>query len=112
MQNCDKCRSDKLIKHGIRKNKYNLNQVYLCKSCGKFITNYTGDSDLFKNKTYQKEIIIEALKKFCDGYSYDKIANLIEEKHKYKISKSTIYRWVNKIKTLNRCKDNLFKTIE
>jgi transposase-like protein len=98
MENCNKCKSEKIAKHGVRKNKHSKNQVYYCKNCRKFFTNNESSSKIFKNKTYQKEVIIAALEFFCKGFSYDKIVRKLGEKYEYKISKSTVHRWVGKIK--------------
>ena len=94
MQICLKCNESNYVKHGVRKNKHGLNQVFLCKNCGSFFS----INSPFKNMTYQKEVVIKALEYFCKGFSYDKIANILQKEENFKISKSTIYRWVGKAK--------------
>ena len=93
MMSC-KCGNRLLIKSGIRKNKYSDKQVYKCKKCKKFLTEDNG----FSSSSHSDEVIKKCLNLFCTGISLDKISNRIQEEYKHKISKSTISRWVNKVK--------------
>ena len=89
---CRNC-NQKSIKHGIRKNKYVWKQVYFCKHCNSFFTELQEVSLI-----YQREVLGQVCNYFCRGKSYQEISQLINQERKMSISKSTIHRWITKIK--------------
>ncbi len=75
-----------LVKHGIRKNKKTPRQVFQCRNCRLFSTEYTIIPSHYPLKTIE-----EAFALLCQGKSYQQIGKALG------VSTSTIFRWVNKI---------------
>ncbi len=86
--NCIYCKSTRIIKRGIRKNKITTKQRYLCKDCNKrFIT------DIPKIKSDSK-IVSLVLDLYYKGLSVRKIQQHLDEFYDITINYSTIYRYV------------------
>ncbi len=93
---CPRCTGRKVIRKGFQKNKLGNVQIFYCKSCRKrFILR------LLKNKTYDADIIRQAVNHHNLGNSLRKTAEFINGKFKLKIAKSTIHNWVKEFKGLD-----------
>lgn len=95
---CKFCRSDKIKKHSIRKNKSGVIQGFKCGACGKAFTTNFG----FRYRRYSPEIVSEALHLYFSGMSSHAIANAFEARG-IDITSSAIRKWVerySKIATL------------
>lgn len=62
---CPECSSNKIRKHGIKKNKQSTIQRYKCKDCKK---TFTLKQEL-KNKSYQTNIILSTISLYNSGNS-------------------------------------------
>lgn len=125
---CDRCNSENVVKHGIRKNKYSIRQVFFCKNCSSFFSK----GNVLCNSFYEDDILIEVLHLFCRGKSYGEIAETVNQEinqtvyqtssrtsnhtamnvdkridiedktfrisKSVRISKSTVHRWIQQIK--------------
>ena len=94
---CSFCNSKNIIKNGLRKNKYETKQIYLCKKCNK---TFFLEKRNIKNKTYKPIVIYSALNLYNRGYSLRKISKEINRRYKVKTNKSTIHNWIFEYKKL------------
>lgn len=95
---CPKCNSKSIIKKGLRKNKQQTIQQYLCKNCNNIFT-----KQFLKQKTYPLNLILKALSLRNLGYSQSQIQKLL--KTNQKPSQKTISNWISEFKiitTFNR----------
>jgi len=84
---CKNCGSDRLIKYGRAKNKYNKKQRYYCKACETYITNRKS----IKGFRTPAKVMSEGIDDHEDGKSFWKIS--------YRIGKSpsTIFNWATNV---------------
>jgi len=88
---CPECKSDKLIKRGVRKNKNVQKQRYSCKECGKrFIL------DVASKTKGNGKIVTLCLDLYFKGISLRKIQDHIYQFYNFRISHMTIQRWIRK----------------
>lgn len=87
--NCKYCRSENVVKRGLRRLKKNNKQRYLCKDC------MHSFSVSFSKKRINIKAILNAVCAYNQGYSYEEICNLISRKNKVMVSKSSVARWVD-----------------
>jgi transposase-like protein len=92
---CIFCRSDKIIKWGIRHNKYGDIQKFSCKSCGKFFTVNLG----FEKMKHNPQGITAAMQLYFSGES---LRNTARSLHMIgvEVSPRTILRWIDKYTAL------------
>ena len=90
---CVYCKKeDRVIKRGIRKNKYTVKQQYWCNRCRKYFIEHDG----FEGMTYPKEIIVKALHLHVEGLSLSKLREYIWQHEGYYLYDSTILYWEKK----------------
>jgi len=90
---CPYCKKDdKVVKRGIRKNKYVAKQQYWCNGCEKYFVEHDG----FQGMTYPKEIIVKALHLYAEGLSLSKIRDYIWQHEGFYLYDSRILYWVRK----------------
>lgn len=88
---CPHCHSEKIIKRGIRKNKFVNKQRFSCKDCGKkFVL------DVAKRTKGDAKIITLCLDLFFKGISCRKIQDHLNQFYGFEISHATINRWIRK----------------
>ncbi|MGA7370583.1 MAG: DDE-type integrase/transposase/recombinase [Nitrososphaeraceae archaeon] len=92
---CPQCKSTKLVKHGIRHNKYGDIQRYCCKDCHKRFTINIG----FEKMHTTPHIITEAMQLYFSGESFRNITNFFRVQS-VNISHVAVYRWINKYTSL------------
>ncbi|MCX8173148.1 MAG: DDE-type integrase/transposase/recombinase [Thermoplasmata archaeon] len=83
---------DKVVKSGVRKNKYVTKQRYLCKRCNKrFI-----EPDGFQHMSYPKEIVVKVLHLYVAGLSLSKIREYVYQHEGFHLRDSVIGYWIKK----------------
>jgi transposase-like protein len=95
LQICQICGSNKVVKDGLRHNKYGDIQVYYCKSCGEHFTINLG----FERMKSTPQIITSALQLYFSGASLRKCAEFLKLQG-VKVSYVAVYKWINKYVTL------------
>jgi putative transposase len=88
---CPQCRSQKLVKHGIRHNKYGDIQRFSCKDCHKRFTINIG----FEKMHASPQIITEAMQLYFSGESFRNVKQFMRLQS-VNISHVAVYKWVNK----------------
>jgi putative transposase len=91
LQVCQICGSNKIVKDGLRHNKYGDIQVYYCKSCGEHFTINLG----FERMKSTPQIITSALQLYFSGASLRKCAEFMKLQG-VKVSYVAVYKWINK----------------
>jgi transposase-like protein len=91
LQVCQICGSNKVVKDGLRHNKYGDIQVYYCKSCGEHFTINLG----FEKMKSTPQIITSALQLYFSGASLRKCAEFLKLQG-VKVSYVAVYKWINK----------------
>jgi transposase-like protein len=91
LQVCQVCGSNKVVKDGLRHNKYGDIQVYYCKSCGEHFTINLG----FERMKSTPQIITSALQLYFSGASLRKCAEFLKLQG-VKVSYVAVYKWINK----------------
>lgn len=92
---CKKCKSNNVIKKGVKKRKFSISQRYKCKDCNSIFT-----LDSTKNKTYPISLILKAISTYNIGYTLKEASNIIESRNKTKIPISTVSSWTNEYKQI------------
>lgn len=88
---CPQCKSPKLVKHGIRHNKYGDIQRFSCKDCRKrFIINIG-----FEKMHAIPQIITEAMQLYFSGESFRNVKNFLRLQS-VNISHVAVYKWITK----------------
>lgn len=88
---CPQCRSDKIVKHGIRHNKnYNL-QRFSCKDCKKRFTVNLG----FEGMKFSPQTITSAMQLYFTGESLRNVAKFLRLQG-IEVSHKTVYKWIGK----------------
>jgi len=91
LQVCQICGSNKVVKDGLRHNKYGDIQVYYCKSCGEHFTINLG----FERMKSTPQIITSALQLYFSGASLRKCAEFLKLQG-VKVSYVAVYKWIRK----------------
>jgi transposase-like protein len=92
---CIYCRSQNIIKWGIRHNKYGDIQKFACKSCGKFFTVNIG----FERMKHNPQGVTTAMQLYFSGESLRNTAKSLRMIG-VEVSPRTILRWIDKYTTL------------
>ena len=89
---CHKCKSDNIIKYGIRHNKCGDFQRYRCKECNyKFIINIGFE----RNRANPKAVTV-ALDLYFKGVSLRKVCDHLKQFHNVEVTHVTIIKWIRK----------------
>ena len=88
---CKHCRSENVVRRGVRHNKSGDMQLYLCNSCKKVFSANFG----FRYRRHSPAIVSEAVHMFYSGMSTRAITDLFKIRG-IKIDNSAIYRWVER----------------
>jgi transposase-like protein len=94
---CLYCKSNELIKWGIRHNKYGDIQKFSCKSCGKFFTVNLG----FERMKHNPQGITTAMQLYFSGESLRNVAKSLRLLG-VQVSHQTVYNWIAKYTELMR----------
>jgi len=88
---CPHCRSERLIKRGVRKNTGVQKQRHSCKACGKrFVL------DIAKKTKGNGQLVTLTLDLYFKGLSLRKIQHHLTQFYGFEISHMTIQRWIHK----------------
>lgn len=88
---CIYCRSEKLIKWGVRHNKHGDIQKFSCKACGKFFTVNLG----FERMKHNPQAVTTAMQLYYSGASLRNVAKSLKLIGA-EVSHQTIYNWIAK----------------
>ncbi len=88
---CPHCKSDKIVRHGIRKNKSGQIQKYSCKECGKWFTLNLG----FEGMRATPQMITSAMQLYFSGESLRSVQAFLKLQG-VNISHMSVYRWIGK----------------
>jgi transposase-like protein len=94
---CLFCKSDQLIKWGIRHNKYGDIQKFSCKACGRFFTVNIG----FERMKHNPQGITTAMQLYFSGESLRNVAKSLRLLG-VQVSHQTVYNWISKYVQLMR----------
>lgn len=88
---CIFCKSDKVVKHGLRKNKSGQIQRYFCNACQKWFTLNMG----FENMRATPQMITTAMQLYFSGESLRSVQKFLHLQG-VKMSHVAVYRWIGK----------------
>ncbi len=88
---CPKCKSDKIVKHGIRHNKYGNIQRFSCKDCKTRFTTNLG----FEKMKFSPETITSALQLYFTGESLRNVTKFLQLQG-VTVCHKTVYKWIKK----------------
>ena len=96
---CPYCESKNFVKRGLRKNKFQAVQLYLCKNpeCGRTFT----ASDV-KGKKFPLNVIVAGITLYNLGWTLDQCCQFLEQKYKIKPDVDTLMNWYEQYKPLCR----------
>lgn len=89
---CPKCKSNEIIKSGIRKTSFGEAQRYKCKSCD---YRFTIDKGFSGMKNEPKAITL-SMDLYFKGVSYRKICDHLKQFYNLEVSQTTPLRWIQK----------------
>jgi putative transposase len=92
---CPQCKSDQIVKHGIRHNKYGDIQRYSCNNCYKRFTTNLG----FEKMHATPQIITSAMQLYFTGESFRNVQKFLKLQG-VNISHMAVYKWINKYVSL------------
>lgn len=96
---CSYCESKQFVKRGVRKNKFQAVQLYLCKNteCGRTFT----ASDV-KGKKFPLNVIVAGITLYNLGYTLEQSCAALEQKYQMKPDVDTLTNWYEQYKPLCR----------
>ena len=96
---CPYCLSTDFVKRGLRKNKNQTVQLYLCRNfgCGRTFT-----AQDIKGKHFPLHIIIESMSYYNLGFSLEQTCGIIKKKFGVAPEAATLSDWLNEYKSLCR----------
>ena len=86
---CPYCQSEVIVKHGKRRLKRTIVQVYKCNTCNKFFA----DKDV-KYKSYDLKTILRTISTYNLGYNLEQTKKEMAKRFKIKIPLSTVRSWI------------------
>lgn len=98
-EHCPYCQSKDFVKRGIRKNKYQAVQLYLCKNseCGRTFT-----AQDVKGKHFPLNVVIEGMSYYNLGFTFEESCALLYQKFGARPEPATLSAWVDEYKKLCR----------
>jgi len=96
---CPYCGTKDFVKRGIRPNKHQTVQLYLCRNheCGKTFTSRT-----IKGKQFPWPLVLDAVSYHNLGYTFEETAKILKAKHGIRPEPETIAKWYEEYKPLCR----------
>jgi len=91
IQTCIFCKSDKILRDGVRHNKHGDIQKFHCKTCGKYFTINLG----FEKMKHNPQGITTAMQLYFSGESLRNVARSLKLIG-VEVSHQTIYNWIQK----------------
>lgn len=99
-ESCPYCESKNFVKRGVRKNKHQEVQLYLCKNlpdCGRTFT-----AQDVKGKHFPLNIVIEGMNYYNIGYTFEESCAILKKKFGVNPEPATLSAWVEEYKSLCR----------
>ena len=92
-ESCPYCQAKDFVKRGVRKNRYQLVQLYLCRNpeCGRTFT-----AQEIKGRHFPLNFIIEGLNYYNLGFTLEQACNLLYQKFKVRPDTDTLFNWYQK----------------
>ncbi len=87
---CPYCQSKLTTKHGRRKAKRTVVQIYKCQTCGKFFSDRA-----LKHKSYDEKTILRAISTYNLGYTFEQTAGQMSKRFHVRLPESTLRSWIN-----------------
>lgn len=91
ISSCPQCKSDKIVKHGLRHNKYGNLQRFSCKDCKKRFTVNLG----FEKMKFSPNTITSALQLYFTGESLRNVTKFLRLQG-VTVSHKTVFKWIKK----------------
>jgi putative transposase len=91
VQNCPYCQSTKIVRRGVRHNKYGDIQRFYCKTCGRWFVINLG----FKKMKASPQIVTSAMQLYFTGESLRNVEKFLRLQG-VKVSHVAIYKWIKK----------------
>ena len=88
---CPVCQSDRIVKHGLRRNKYGSIQRYICKGCGHWFVFNLG----FEKMRATPQVITSAMQLYFTGESLRNVQKFLRLQG-VQISHVAVYKWIGK----------------
>lgn len=98
-ERCPYCESKDFVKRGVRKNKHQEVQLYVCRNltCGKTFT-----SRSIKGKQFPWPVVLDAISYHNLGYTFEQCSQILEAKTGMRPQPETIASWYEEYKPLCR----------
>lgn len=98
-ERCPYCESKNFVKRGVRQNKHQRVQLYLCKNpvCGR-----TFAAQDVKGKHFPLNIVIEGMSYYNLGFSFEDSCRFVKQKFGVSPEPATLSAWVDEYKNLCR----------
>lgn len=98
-ESCPYCESKDFVKRGVRKNKHQEVQLYVCRNlaCGKTFT-----SRSIKGKQFPWPVVLDAISYHNLGYTFEQCSQILEAKTGMRPQPETIASWYEEYKPLCR----------
>ncbi len=99
-ETCPYCESKNFVKRGVRRNKHQAVQLYLCKNlpdCGRTFT-----AQDVKGKHFPLNVVIEAMSYYNLGFTFEESCAIIGKKFGVNPGPATLSAWVEEYKGLCR----------
>lgn len=94
---CPYCESKDFVKRGLRENKHQAVQLYVCRACGRTFTSRT-----IKGKQFPWPVVLDAVSYHNLGYTFEQAAQILEAKRGVKPMPDTMAKWYEEYKPLCR----------
>ncbi len=94
---CPYCSSKNIVRRGLRKKKYEVQQRFLCNACRRSFV-----PQRVKGKSFPLKIIFEGLSFYNTGFSLEESCRLIKEQHGIEVKPSTLSDWLKEFEPLCR----------
>jgi len=91
VQVCPICQSDRIVKHGLRRNKYGSIQRYICKGCGHWFVFNLG----FEKMRATPQVITSSMQLYFSGESLRNVQKFLRLQG-VNISHVAVYKWIRK----------------
>lgn len=91
VSNCPACKSDNVVKHGLRRNKSGSIQRFFCNACTKWFSINYG----FEGMRATPQIITSAMQLYFSGESFRNVQKFLRLQG-VNVSHVAVYKWINK----------------
>lgn len=93
---CPTCDSRRIIKRGVRKNRFRHLQIYWCKDCRGYFSSLEG----LKGVKYPPRLIARALCLYNLGHSQEETARRIASEHRITVPRRTLSDWIRDYRSI------------